>query len=248
MNSGIYKIINLINNKIYIGSAINLKRREYEHFRMLEKNIHYNDYLQRSYNKYKQENFKFEIITLCNKEELINLEQYYIDTLKPEYNNCKTAGSMLGFKFSDESKSLKSKQTTQQIINQKEKGLTNSKLKLTTKEVIEIKKLLAYNWSGREIAKLYKVADTTVNAIKNHNSWKEVPDYIVPDDEKHLIKKFDPRIVWKVTYSDELLIQIIKDSLSGIRQCDLVRKYNINKGTIAGLINKRFRAYLWDMI
>lgn len=248
MKSGIYKIVNLQNSKKYIGSAVNLKRREYEHFRMLEKGIHYNSYLQASYNKYGKDSFRFEIVTECCKEELINLEQYYLDSLKPEYNGCKTAGSMLGFKFSDETKALKSKQATQQIKNQKAQGLTNSKLKLTSKEVFEIKKLIAYNWSGREIAKIYKVADSTINAIKKHTTWNDIPDYIVPKEEKHLIKNFDPRIVWKVTYSDELLLNIIKDSKLGLKQFELVKKYNLNKGTISGLLNKRFRAYLWNMI
>ena len=35
MNSGIYKILNKTNNKVYIGSSVNLKSREYKHFWML---------------------------------------------------------------------------------------------------------------------------------------------------------------------------------------------------------------------
>ena len=31
MNCGIYKIENVKNNKIYIGSSVNLKNREYKH-------------------------------------------------------------------------------------------------------------------------------------------------------------------------------------------------------------------------
>jgi hypothetical protein len=39
------------------------------------------------------------ILEYCNKESLINKEQYYIDIFMPEYNICKKAGSMLGFKY-----------------------------------------------------------------------------------------------------------------------------------------------------
>ena len=54
MLSGIYKITNIINNKFYIGSAVDLKEREYEHFRRLFKNNHCNILLQNSFNKYKK--------------------------------------------------------------------------------------------------------------------------------------------------------------------------------------------------
>jgi len=37
-----------------------------------------------------------EILELCNKEELIQREQFYIDTLNPEYNCCKIAGNTTG--------------------------------------------------------------------------------------------------------------------------------------------------------
>lgn len=40
----------------------------------------------------------------CNKENVINREQYYIDFFKPEYNILQIAGSSLGFKYSSYSK------------------------------------------------------------------------------------------------------------------------------------------------
>lgn len=81
-NIGIYQIRNLINNKIYIGSSRNLSQREKAHFRQLELNKHHSIKLQRAYNKYGKNNFKFEIIELVNNiEELLNREQYWIDKL-----------------------------------------------------------------------------------------------------------------------------------------------------------------------
>jgi excinuclease UvrABC nuclease subunit len=46
MKSGIYCIKNIINDKMYIGSAVNLKTRRYEHFHFLTKNKHHNRHLQ----------------------------------------------------------------------------------------------------------------------------------------------------------------------------------------------------------
>ncbi len=41
-------------------------------------------------------NFKLEILEYCDKNCTIVKEQYYIDTLNPEYNICLKAGSSLG--------------------------------------------------------------------------------------------------------------------------------------------------------
>ena len=102
--SGIYRIINVINNKFYIGSAINLRKRRNTHFEQLNNNKHHSIYLQRSYNKYGSNNFKFEVLEFVDKNELIEKEQYFIDTLKPNYNCSKVAGSTRGIKFSEETK------------------------------------------------------------------------------------------------------------------------------------------------
>jgi len=82
MGCGIYKIQNIVNDKIYIGSSVNLDSREYKHFWMLERNGHDNEYLQHSYNKYGKDSFKFEIIEECCYDDLINKENFYIDFYK----------------------------------------------------------------------------------------------------------------------------------------------------------------------
>lgn len=110
MNSGIYKIVNLINNKIYIGSSINLNKRKKEHFRALKGNYHINKHLQSSYNKYGKENFIFEIIEyIKDKNKLIEKEQEWFNKLninfKNSYNICFVAGNTLGRKHTEEAKS-----------------------------------------------------------------------------------------------------------------------------------------------
>lgn len=106
MNSGVYKITNLINGKIYIGSAVNLNRRCYQHFYHLKNNNHHSNYLQKAFNKYGIENFIFETILKCSKEYLLIIEQYLIDYYKPQYNICKIAGNLSGFKHKDSMKNF----------------------------------------------------------------------------------------------------------------------------------------------
>jgi predicted GIY-YIG superfamily endonuclease len=43
--SGVYGIVNLVNGKVYIGSSVDLSRREGEHFRLLRGGYHRNTYL-----------------------------------------------------------------------------------------------------------------------------------------------------------------------------------------------------------
>lgn len=82
--TGVYKIVNTKTNKFYIGSAKDINKRYYEqHLVKLRKNIHENIKLQRSYNKHGEDNFSIEIVEICEKDQLFDREQFYLDTLKP---------------------------------------------------------------------------------------------------------------------------------------------------------------------
>jgi group I intron endonuclease len=104
MSSGIYQIRNLVNNKCYIGSSINLKNRKHDHFKLLRSNKHKNRHLQNAWNKYSEQNFIFEIIEYCDPNDLIIREQWYLDNWNPEYNISQIAGNTLGLACSEETK------------------------------------------------------------------------------------------------------------------------------------------------
>jgi len=67
---GIYKITNIIDNKCIVGQSVNIKSRWSIHISYLKKNVHYNPHFQRSWNKYGEQNFKFEVILECPREKL----------------------------------------------------------------------------------------------------------------------------------------------------------------------------------
>ena len=79
--SGIYQIRNLVNGKVYVGSAVNLRARMQSHFGELKNNKHNNRHLQRAYDKYGLDKFVFEVLEYVEKDMLLEREQYYIDTL-----------------------------------------------------------------------------------------------------------------------------------------------------------------------
>ncbi len=146
MRSGIYKIVNKINNKTYIGSAINLRHRWTDHRKHLRSGTHHSSHLQSAWNKYGEENFVFKIIRVIHhKEMLIPNEQIHMDlceSYKREngYNMCPKAGSSLGTKHpnrkpvSDIQKrkisiALTGRKLSEEHINNMRKSMTGKKHK-----------------------------------------------------------------------------------------------------------------------
>lgn len=105
--SGIYRWVDLVNNKSYIGSSISLDNRLSQYFSLIglkRKSEKTSSLIYKSIVKYGFPNFQLEILEYTNIETLIAREQYYIDLLKPEYNICKIAKSRLGYKHTEETK------------------------------------------------------------------------------------------------------------------------------------------------
>ncbi len=79
--TGIYTIENLVNGKLYVGYAVDIKRRKREHKNTLALNKHHSKYLQNAYNKYGKENLRFEILEECEEQFLCSQEHYWCNML-----------------------------------------------------------------------------------------------------------------------------------------------------------------------
>jgi group I intron endonuclease len=105
--TGVYRIQNVVDGRVYVGSGINVKRRFRDHYKALQNGQHANKHLQRAWDKYGGENFEFSVILLCGKDDLLSYEQYYIDSMRAceaGYNICQKAGNTLGRKHSDDTR------------------------------------------------------------------------------------------------------------------------------------------------
>lgn len=105
--SGIYCIENLINSKKYIGQSVNISNRWKHHKSELNSNIHFNDYLQKSWNKYGEDNFHFYVLEFCDVSKLDTLEVYYIDlyeTLNRDKGYNLISGGSSNKTYSDETR------------------------------------------------------------------------------------------------------------------------------------------------
>jgi group I intron endonuclease len=101
-DSVIYEIRNVVNNKIYIGSAVNFRKRKNIHLHRLRKGDHHSSHLQRSYNKHGEDKFIFNILLRCPVEYLLKVEQWFLDTQNPDYNSSKSSQTVLGSKRTPE--------------------------------------------------------------------------------------------------------------------------------------------------
>lgn len=108
--SGIYCIKNLINDKVYIGQALRLERRLYEHKYYLAIGKDKAVALQRAVNKYGLDNFDMSILEYCNPEclnerEIYHISQFNSSNKKFGYNLSSGGNSgLIGYKHSEETK------------------------------------------------------------------------------------------------------------------------------------------------
>lgn len=78
MKSGIYRIVNTVNGKCYIGSSKDIDKRVRQHMGKLRAGTHINPYLQNAYNKYGEESFYTECIENVNTGFLFEAEARHI--------------------------------------------------------------------------------------------------------------------------------------------------------------------------
>ena len=183
---GIYQIRNTVNNKIYIGSAVNLKKRFNTHLNKLKTNIHENSKLQRAFDKYGEQNFIFEIIEFVeDKNKLLEHEQYWIDRfniVKEGYNICPTAGNSLGRVVKQETRDKMSKNNARywkgkkvpehvrQNLIKSLKSRTGSK----NSKAVSVINLQDNNIFGSEVecAEYYKISTKTIREHCKHKVLK----------------------------------------------------------------------------
>ena len=90
--SGIYKIINTVTNDFYIGSSKNIKKRWAEHKKPSVWKKYPNKQLYQDMRKYGVDKFEFEIIAEVEIDSLKEMEQQFIERLKPTYNQMNAKG------------------------------------------------------------------------------------------------------------------------------------------------------------
>lgn len=103
---------NHFNGKLYVGSSENLSRRLKKYYLTSFLQAQLNKSKSAIYSallKYTYAGFSLYILEYCDPEKFLEIEQKFINLLKPEYNILIIGGSIRGTIISDETKALISK-------------------------------------------------------------------------------------------------------------------------------------------
>lgn len=103
----VYRILNLVNQKCYVGSTFNVEGRWEKHLKELRVGDHHSIKLQRAWNKYGESNFKLETLT-CRKKEVRQFQEAFymqkFNSIEDGYNIVSLGLEDGSFRVSEETK------------------------------------------------------------------------------------------------------------------------------------------------
>lgn len=92
MSSGVYFVLNEVSGRFYIGSSKNVRSRWSTHRYYLRRGDHWNQHLQNAYNLRGPGKFSIHILEEVEQPQLLEREQFWIDTACPAYNKSRVVG------------------------------------------------------------------------------------------------------------------------------------------------------------
>ena len=185
-------------SKIYIGSAVNIAQRFRQHRYRCSIYKGNNSKFYNLVKKYGWNNIEYGILEklsgkdtyiIINKETLLDREQYYLNKCSPSLNINKIAGSILGYKHTEENK-LKLSST--HIGKSYQKTLTGKPRPLVTKETIDKLKL-------RSRGAVTCIYDKNNELLREFNTIKDAANFsgLSPSS----VSKYIARgLIWNNTY------------------------------------------------
>lgn len=211
--SGIYLIFNKINGDFYVGSAST--NRFYARFSNHLLYFKGSKTLKHAVKKYNISNFAFmilelfpEIVNKENNKKLLDIEDFYLKSLLPNYNILTEAGSSFGYKHTEltrikmktnytlERRKLISnlnknkKLSTETIEKIREKALTRKKISYSNKALSNMKKnskaVILYNLD----CTVFGEYPSIVEAAKNINCCEITIRRALKTDKKIIKRRF----------------------------------------------------------
>jgi group I intron endonuclease len=225
--SGIYKIINTIDGKYYVGSSHDIiNERWSQHIRKLNSKKHHNDYLTNAWHLYGSNNFIFQVIEICDECKLQEIEQKYLNIAILEQNNC------YNLKFDAFGSSKLSEYTKQKLRDAKKgkkfseehiKNIKIARAKFNPNQSEDIKQRLSVLQTGKILS------EETKRKISNAFKGKQL-------SEEH---KSKCRIAFLNRNKIYTFKNIVTEEVFTGNRCLFKKQFNLNRHHITELINSK---------
>lgn len=233
--SGIYMVVNLINDKKYIGQSKNIKKRFQSHHLIdykNENNCNYNTKFYQAIRKYGIDNFEVVILKLCEEKELDDLEIKYIkefDTFKNGYNSTE-GGQFWSPNIHSEETEEKRKQTREK--NKSLMSENHPRAKLTNQQVWDIRQRYIDGESIKEIYNDFKDLYTNQQTFKRivlGQTYVTVGNIPTKEQVRHTNARLTDAQVKEIRNS-------YKKGVVSYRE--LGKKYGLSESSIAAIIKR----------
>lgn len=221
----IYKITNIINNKIYIGKTSNVNKRWKQHIKIsVTKEKKAYQYLHKSINKYGIDNFRIEVLeTNLNEFDAFEKEKFWIQNFNSnDFNigmNLTNGGEgASGLKWSEESRD-------------KKRGKNNHNYGKPLSD--DVKEKLSLSLSGEN------------NGFYGKKHSKEIIDFLknreISDDIKNMISEnCRGENQWNAKFSNLDILKIRKQWDNKEKsQTELAKEYGVKPNTINQIVNRK---------
>jgi DNA-binding CsgD family transcriptional regulator len=236
---GIYSIE--INKKYYIGKDVSIhnNKRLREHLALLNKNTHYNKYLQNAYNKYNKI-YKYQILFAdedIDDDELCDIEIFYIEkfnTYGNGYNLTLGGEGGSGMVISEEERVNRSIRHS---------GENNPLSKLTNSQFYEIVCVLNLGLTNREISEMFNLHERYVSLLRHKKRFKklwETIDGYNPVNSNGNAEKKDSKI------TESVFLEIVRMLEEGCTNAEIERTYGLSSGTVSRIRHKKLYKIWWE--
>jgi len=218
----IYKVTNLINEKVYIGQTIlKFKRRKQIH-----ENCKQGWYFNRAIRKYGKNNFEWGILEHCDsKEELDEMEFHYIKQYntfgKNGYNLTYGGDGVIGYKHSEENKKKISNSNKGRIISIETRERMSEAQKNRSVISDETRMKMSLNRKGKKLTEEHKekIRQAHIGKIRKPFSEKTLENM---SKAKKGISNVKNRKKYVITFPDKN-----KYIIKGLKNfCKMYKKYN----------------------
>jgi group I intron endonuclease len=219
MTIGIYKIINDINSRIYVGQSIDCETRWKGH--LYEAAHRANTVIDSAIRKYGQEHFKMIIVEECSTFELDDKEREWIEK---EESYEKGYNSTLG------GKSLR--------------GEKHPKAILKEADVIQIRKLYSEHIPFRVVYEKYKdlgISKRGLQKVWRNDTWKNISQEVYTEENKQWHRRYSCGVKHNLSQKNKLteqeIFEILEDYRKGKTISEISKEHKRDYGTIQKYIN-----------